>query len=425
MYGLAVGISQVGTTLPVPVYALLSGLNAATVGIIALAGVRLAMRAISDRITRFWVYLGGFMGMLYSSLWSVPLLQVSELGLIRHRYYPAILAGAGITTLLFDFRYPHQFWGHCKRKILRIRTEKPNKKNDVEAQASFPKADSPNLEKPLPALPRDTWSEKTFRYDKKSDMSTSSRLSTTSSLSHMNSSLYKLSKDSIKGIPSMSWQLGTSIIALFALTFILVIALSHMLRPNRILSVFSALYEAGTIIVGGGPVVIPLLQSYLVTPGWVEPRDFLLGLAIIQAFPGPNFNFAIYLGALAVKGTSCPSYLGALIAFIGMYGPGIFIMIGFMGLWRLVQGRKWFEAVLRGVNAAAVGLVFTAVWKLWEIGWLKPGQNTGSPLGGDPWLVGISGTAYVGNAWFGLNPPMAILLGGALGVGRWAALSPH
>ena len=71
MYALAVGVSHVGATLPKPVYPLLSGLNAATVGIIALAGVRLAGRAISDKTTRFWVYLGGFMGMLYSALWSV------------------------------------------------------------------------------------------------------------------------------------------------------------------------------------------------------------------------------------------------------------------------------------------------------------------------------------------------------------------
>lgn len=223
----------------------------------------------------------------------------------------------------------------------------------------------------------------------------------------------------------MSWLLGTSIIALFLLTFILVTALSHMLKPSRLLSLFAALYQAGTIIVGGGPVVIPLLEDYLVHPGWVQPRDFLMGLAVIQAFPGPNFNFAIYLGALAVGGTAYPSYLGALVAFVGMYGPGVFIMVGFMGLWRLVSGRAWFEAVLRGVNAAAVGLVFTAVWKLWQIGDFKEGSTSGSPLGDDPWLVGITGLAYVGGAWFGMSPPVAILAGGALGVGKWAALHGH
>ena len=58
------------------------------------------------------------------------------------------------------------------------------------------------------------------------------------------------------------------------------------------------MYLAGTIIFGGGPVVIPLLREYIVSEGWVSPRDFLIGLALIQGFPGPNFNFAVYLGGL-------------------------------------------------------------------------------------------------------------------------------
>ena len=276
------------------------------------------------------------------------------------------------------------------------------------------------LEKPLPALPRNP-SKCHYKTQGPSEC-TNSMDSGDFSTPSISESSCPVKQDS-DGIPQMSWQLGTSILAFFILTFILVIALSHVNKASRLLSVFAALYQAGTIIVGGGPVVIPLLESYLVGPGWVEPRDFLLGLAIIQAFPGPNFNFAIYLGALAVAGTPYPSYLGALTAFIGMYGPGVFIMVGFMGLWRLVQDKRWFEATLKGVNAAAVGLVFTAVWKLWQIGWLKPGAEGGSPLGGDPWLVGITGTAYVSNAWFGFNPPAAILLGGALGVIRWAVIS--
>lgn len=69
MYALAVGVRKIGSTLPAPAYALLSGLNAATVGIIALAAVRLSQRAISDKITRLLVYLCGGVGMLYSALW--------------------------------------------------------------------------------------------------------------------------------------------------------------------------------------------------------------------------------------------------------------------------------------------------------------------------------------------------------------------
>jgi len=162
-----------------------------------------------------------------------------------------------------------------------------------------------------------------------------------------------------------------------------------------------------------------LLREYVVTPGWVSPREFLLGVAVIQAFPGPNFNFTVYLGALAVLGTAIPSYLGVVIAFVAMYAPGLSIVVGFMGLWRILCSRAWFLAILRGVNAAAVGLVFSAVYKLWQIGYLMAAIQGGSPLGSDPWLVAIAGTAFVGGAWFGLSPPVAILLGGGMAMGRW------
>jgi chromate transport protein ChrA len=70
--------------------------------------------------------------------------------------------------------------------------------------------------------------------------------------------------------------------------------------PPLALDLFANMYLAGTVIFGGGPVVIPLLRSYVVDPGWVSSQDFLIGLAIIQAFPGLNFNFAVFLGALAL-----------------------------------------------------------------------------------------------------------------------------
>ena len=71
MYALAVGVGHIGSTMPAPAYALLSGLNAATVGIIALAAVRLAERAVTDKMTRLLVYLGGALGMLHTALWWV------------------------------------------------------------------------------------------------------------------------------------------------------------------------------------------------------------------------------------------------------------------------------------------------------------------------------------------------------------------
>jgi len=221
----------------------------------------------------------------------------------------------------------------------------------------------------------------------------------------------------------ISWQLGIGIILFFVISLILTLVLHALARPTRAFSLFSALYLAGTIIVGGGPVVIPLLREYVVDPGRISPRDFLLAVAIQQALPGPNFNIVVYLGSLAVAGTVLPSVLGAAIAFVGMYALGLLIVVGLMGLWRFLRQKKWFVSVLRGVSAAAVGLVFTAVYRLWQMGDLTAQSQGGETLGTDPWLVAICSTAYVGGAWFSISAPVAILLGGFMGVARFGVMN--
>ena len=193
-------------------------------------------------------------------------------------------------------------------------------------------------------------------------------------------------------------------------------------RP-RPLDLFSNMYLAGTIIFGGGPVVIPLLRSYVVEPGWVSPRDFLLGLAIIQAFPGPNFNFAVYLGALALVGTGAPTILGALLGYLGIFAPGIILAVGVQSVWQALRARAWVVSLLRGINATAVGLVFTAVYRLWEIGYLTPESSDGGSLGQEPWWLVIATVAYAGTAWFKVPPAIAIILGAALGLAWYGAVS--
>jgi chromate transport protein ChrA len=188
---------------------------------------------------------------------------------------------------------------------------------------------------------------------------------------------------------------------------------------------------------------------YVVAEGWVSPRDFLLGLAIIQAYPGPNFNctflsspppfiyppvhpapplipspnlrlpplVAVYLGSLAaLSSSSLPSAAGATIAFLAIFTPGLILHTGFMGLWRTLRRYRWFTSCLRGINATAVGLVYTAVYRLWEIGYLSKDNQDGSSLGGEPWWVVVTATSFVGGMWFGVSPPVAILLGGAMGM---------
>ncbi|KAJ4299816.1 hypothetical protein N0V90_005062 [Kalmusia sp. IMI 367209] len=192
--------------------------------------------------------------------------------------------------------------------------------------------------------------------------------------------------------------------------------------PPLALNLFANMYLAGTIIFGGGPVVIPLLRTYVVDPGWVSSRDFLLGLAIIQAFPGPNFNFAVYLGALVLQKSRLPTIFGAILAFVGIFVPGLALAVAMQSFWRVLRRKKWVLDLLRGVNATAVGLVFTAVYRLWEIGYLTPEAGRGQSLALEPWWVVVAVITYAESAWFNVPPAIAIVLGAVLGLCWYGAI---
>jgi chromate transport protein ChrA len=106
---------------------------------------------------------------------------------------------------------------------------------------------------------------------------------------------------------------------------------------------------------------IPLLRGYTVDPGWVSNRDFLLGFAILQAFPGPNFAFATYLGLLSLPSNPV---LGAVLGYIGIFSPGILLKLALLPLYNKWRRYQVAKSVLRGLNAAAAGLVYVAVWQL-------------------------------------------------------------
>lgn len=193
-------------------------------------------------------------------------------------------------------------------------------------------------------------------------------------------------------------------------------------KRSLIFDLFSNMYLAGTIIFGGGPVVIPLLRSYVVDPGWVSPRDFLLGLAIVQAFPGPNFNFSVYLGALALGSTGIPTIAGSLLSYLGIFFPGLILTVGAQSIWQVMRTKAWVLSLLRGINATAVGLVFTAVYRLWEIGYLTPERSDGISLAQEPWWVVVATLTYAETAWFGVPPAVAIVFGAVLGLGWYGAV---
>jgi len=111
-----------------------------------------------------------------------------------------------------------------------------------------------------------------------------------------------------------------------------------------------------------------------------------------------------------------------LLGFIGIFGPGIILATGFQSLWRRVRTWRAMGSALRGVNSAAVGMIWTAVYRLWEIGYLRAGFSTGTSLGQEPWFLVIATIALCGNQWYSIPAPVAILLGGALGLIRFAVV---
>lgn len=132
---------------------------------------------------------------------------------------------------------------------------------------------------------------------------------------------------------------------------------------------------------------------------------------------------AVYLGTLSASGTPLSPALGALIGYLAIFTPGLVLHTGFMGLWRTLRGYRWLTSCLRGVNATAVGLVYTAVFRLWRIGYIDGENQQGYSLEQDPWWVVVTATSFVGGMWFGVQAPVAILLGGTMGMVWYGVVS--
>ncbi len=133
---------------------------------------------------------------------------------------------------------------------------------------------------------------------------------------------------------------------------------------NHVLAVISAFYRSGALVFGGGHVVLPLLQVEVVQTGWVDNNAFLNGYGAAQAVPGPLFTFAAYLGA--VMNTQPNGWLGAIICLFAIFLPGLLLLTGMLPFWDHFRRLATAKNVMRGVNAAVVGLLGAALYTpLW------------------------------------------------------------
>lgn len=125
-------------------------------------------------------------------------------------------------------------------------------------------------------------------------------------------------------------------------------------------SLFDAFYRAGALVFGGGHVVLPLLQSEVVSNGWVTKDAFIAGYGATQAVPGPLFTFAAYLGA--VVGPQPNGLAGAAIALVAIFLPGMLLLVGALPFWEGFRKRLLSQAAMRGANAAVVGILGAALY---------------------------------------------------------------
>lgn len=158
-------------------------------------------------------------------------------------------------------------------------------------------------------------------------------------------------------------RIGALLIGLFVLLLIGLPGLTALLASNG-LALFDVFYRAGALVFGGGHVVLPLLESGLVSPGWVERDSFLAGYGAAQALPGPLFTFAAYLGFVNDLGPD--GLAGAAIALAAIFLPGMLLVMGVLPFWQTLARNPGARAALAGTNAAVVGLLASALYApLW------------------------------------------------------------
>lgn len=139
------------------------------------------------------------------------------------------------------------------------------------------------------------------------------------------------------------------------------------------IALFEPFYRSGALVFGGGHVVLPLLREAFVAPGWVSDDAFLAGYGAAQAVPGPLFTFAAYLGAIVNSGPH--GVAGAALGLIGIFLPGILILLGTLPFWDAFRKRTGAQAMMRGVNAAVVGLLGAALYDpVWTSAVKAPGD---------------------------------------------------
>jgi len=143
----------------------------------------------------------------------------------------------------------------------------------------------------------------------------------------------------------VSKRVGIAALALFFL-LLLVLPLVSASIQSQALALFNSFYRAGSLVFGGGHVVLPLLEAEVVQPGWVTKDAFLGGYGAAQAVPGPLFTFSAYLGT--VMRPEPNGIAGAAICLVAIFLPGFLLVIGALPFWDALRTRPAAQSAMRG-----------------------------------------------------------------------------
>lgn len=154
---------------------------------------------------------------------------------------------------------------------------------------------------------------------------------------------------------NISHRIGYICLALF---FGLLISLPILRNVTNIewIALFDSFYRSGSLVFGGGHVVLPLLEREFVPTGWLTEQEFLAGYGAAQAVPGPLFTFSAYIGAVI------GGWQGGLFATFAIFLPAFLLILGTLPFWDALRSNSKIKGALIGVNAAVVGILLSALY---------------------------------------------------------------